>query len=186
MMIAALAPVLAVMLLAEPDEGIDAAALVAFAEDENHVEAEGVKPAVVKSATITSRTSDFDRKEGVVMFEGDVVVRYAADYIMCADSLYMFLSKSNELSRVVAVGNVSITNDTRTGTCAMATYRRQKSEVEMFWDGSNRVARLVESGDGGSELAGTRIKFWLDSEQVEVDNSHIAIERSEGDVKKAL
>ena len=75
----------------------------------------------VTSARITSRTSDFDMKAGVVMFEGDVCVRYSEDFVMCADKLYIFLAGTNELSRVVAVGAVSITNENRVGTCAMAT-----------------------------------------------------------------
>lgn len=89
----------------------------------------------VASARITSQRSDFDREANVVMFEGDVVARYSSDYTMCADRLYMFFSGTNELSRVVALGNVSITNATRSGDCAMATYRRKKGEVEMFGKG---------------------------------------------------
>ena len=111
------------------------------------------------------------------MFEGDVVVTYSKDYTMCADRLFMFLSKSNELSRVVALGHVSITNETRTGTCAMATYRRRKSEIEMFGDGKSVLARLTESGDDASEIRGECIRFWLDAEQVEVENSSIQMEK---------
>ena len=99
---------------------------------------------------------------------------------MCADRLYMFLAGTNELSRVVALGNVSITNDTRTGTCAMATFRRKKSEIEMFGDGTNVVARLVERGEDAAALEGTRIRFWLDSEQIEVEDSRISTEQKGG------
>jgi len=138
------------------------------------------KPGEVTSARITSRTSDFDREEGVALFEGDVRVRYSDDSTMSADRLFMFLSNSNELGRVVAIGRVVISNETRLGTCAMATYRRQKGEVEMFGDGKDPVVRLKELGENASELEGSRIKFWLDSEQVEVENSRIRIENSEG------
>ena len=134
----------------------------------------------VKSARITSRKSDFDREANVVMFEGDVVARYSSDYTMCADRLYMFLSGTNELSRVVALGNVSITNATRSGDCAMATYRRKKGEVEMFGSGTNVLARLSESGGNAARLEGTRIRFWLDTEQVEVDNPRISAESKGG------
>ena len=181
-MIAGLSAILAVMLLTEPDEVIDAAAAAAISEDANRVEIAGQKEAAAKieSARITSRSADLDRKEGVVMFEGDVVVRYSNDCMMCADRLYMFLSGSNELSRVVALGNVSITNDTRTGTCVMATFRRKKSEIEMFGDGKDALARLVERGDDAGALEGTRIRFWLDTEQVEVENSRISAEQKGG------
>ena len=181
-MIAVFSAILAVMLLTEPDEVIDAAAAAAISEDANRVELAGQKEAAAKieSARITSRSADLDRKEGVVMFEGDVVVRYSNDCMMCADRLYMFLSGSNELSRVVALGNVSITNDTRTGTCTMATFRRKRSEIEMFGDGKTVLAHLAERGEDASELDGARIKFWLDSEQVEVDDSRIGVEARRG------
>ena len=181
-MIAGLSAILAVMLLAEPDEVIDAAAAAAISEDANRVELAGQKGPVteIKSARITSRSADLDRKEGVVMFEGDVVVRYSNDCTMCADRLYMFLAGSNELSRVVALGSVSITNDTRTGTCAMATFRRKRSEIEMFGDGTNVVARLVERGEDSAALEGTRIRFWLDTEQIEVEDSRISTEQKGG------
>ena len=171
----ALTTILAVMLLTDPSEVIDAAAAAAVSEDADRVEVRGEKEAV-KNARIRSRTADFDRKAGVVMFEGNVGVRYSDDYSMNADQLYMFLSGSNELSRVVAVGNVVISNETRVGTCAMATFRRRKSEVEMFWDGNSVPAKLVERGADASELEGSRIKFWLDSEQVEVENSKISVQ----------
>ena len=181
-MIAGLSAILAVMLLTEPDEVIDAAAAAAISEDANRVEIAGQKEAAmeIKSARITSRSADLDRKEGVVMFEGDVVVRYSNDCTMCADRLYIFLSGTNEQNRFVALGRVSITNDTRTGICAMATFRRKRSEIEMYGNGTNVLARLVERGEDASALEGTRIRFWLDTEQVEVEDSRISAEQKGG------
>ena len=166
---------LGVMLLTEPDEIVDAAVAAAVSADADRAGIPDGKKNGPKSARITSDISDYDREAGVVMFEGHVVVQYADDYTMCSDRLYMFLSGSNELARVVAVGNVSITNDTRIGSCSLATYRRKKHEIEMFGDGGAVLAHLIERGEDASELTGTRIKFWLDSEQVEVDNSNIKV-----------
>ena len=173
---------LAVMLLDGPDAVVDATAAAAISEDANRVEVRGQDEAqkVGESLRVTSRSSDFDRKEGVVMFEGDVVVQYANDCTMCSDRLYLFLAGSNELSRVVALGNVSITNDTRTGTCPMATYRRRKNEIEMRGSAADGLARLVEQGNEAGALEGTRIRFWFDSEQVEVEGSRISTDRKEG------
>ena len=174
--------ILAVMLLTEPDEVIDAAAAAAISEDADRVELAGQKGDAneIKSARITSRAADLDRAAGVVMFEGDVVVRYSNDCTMCADRLYVFMAGTNALSRIVALGNVSITNDTRTGTCAMATFRRKRSEIEMFGDGKATFARLVDRGDDAGALEGGRIRFWLDTEQVEVENSRISSEQKGG------
>lgn len=169
---------LAVQWLTTPDAFVDRAAaeVVSHAADRGgSAEAGRVLPSGdVKSVRITSRSTDFDRVEGVVLFEGDVVARYSRDFLMCADRLYMFISASNELSRVVAVGSVSITNEQRVGTCEMATYRRRKGEIEMFGDGKERPAQLVEFGEANSSVIGTRIRFRLDAEQVEVENSQIS------------
>lgn len=178
-MICTLASLLAVMLLTDPSETIDTAAAAALSKDADRVAVPGKEKERVASAHITSRTSDFDRKEGVIMFEGDVFVRYSDETTMTADRLFMFLSGSNDLARVVAIGNVAISNDNRYGTCPMATYRRKKGEVEMFWDGEKTLARLQEFGQNAGELKGTRIKFWLDSEQVEVENSQIGVRNNE-------
>lgn len=169
-MIAPLTSLVAVTLLLNPPS-------------ETPVAAVSPKPAApaakreITSARVTSRTSDFDGKAGVVLFEGDVCVRYSEEFSMCADRLYMFLAGTNELSRVVAVGAVSITNDSRVGTCAMATYRRRKGEIEMFGDDKGALACLRERAGGGRALEGTRIRFWLDAEQAEVENSRITSEK---------
>ena len=134
----------------------------------------------VTSARITSRTSDFDMKAGVVMFEGDVCVRYSEDFVMCADKLYIFLAGTNELSRAVAVGAVSITNENRVGTCAMATYRRQRGEIEMFGDGKKSLASLSDGRGGARSLEGLRIRFWLGSEQAEVEKPRITADGNGG------
>ena len=125
--------------------------------------------------------SDFDAKDGVALFEGAVCAEGSDGTTMCADRVYLFLAGTNNLKRAVAVGDVSITNGVRVGTCAMATYRRAKGEVEMFGDGGESLARLTERSEGMRSLEGTRIKFWIESEQVEVDNSKITAERKGGE-----
>ena len=123
---------------------------------------------------IRSESADYDRKAGVAVFEGNVRIEHAGEYTMNADSLYVVMTSSNELGRVVAVGNVAITNGMRVGTCDMATYRRARREIEMFGDdGKGGNARLVDNGDHPGELEGERIRFWLDAEQVEVENVRI-------------
>ena len=169
---------LAVMLLTEPPASLDEAAIAAAeAKAGAQAKASEEKP---PSATIRSRSTDFDRAEGVVMFEGDVVVTYSDGSTMGADRLFMFLSKSNELSRVVALGHVVVTNAQRSGSCAMATYRRRRGEIEMFGDGQGTLARLVDDGADASVLEGERIKFWVDAEQVEVDRSRISVDQGKG------
>lgn len=174
---------LSVMLLLDPTEVVDAEAAAAISEDADRVLMPSGASKAGKTATITGRTSDFDRQAGVVMFEGGVQVVYDTDYTLCADRVFAFMSGSNQLGRVVAVGHVAITNDTRVCTAPMATYRRNRSEIELFGDRQGEVARLVENGDDRGALEGTRIRFWLDSERVEVEGSRIQVEQRKGDEK---
>ena len=122
---------------------------------------------------IRSDAADYDRMHGIAVFEGHVSIEHAGEYTMNADRLYAVMVASNELSRVVAVGNVVVTNAARVGMCDRATYRRAKREIEMFADGKGGYARLVDHGDHPGELEGERIRFWLDAEQVEVENARI-------------
>ena len=147
-----------------------AAAAKAAASD---AEASGAKAAAVR---IRSVTSDFDRKAGVILFEGGVRVDYGADCTLCADRAFAFLAASNRLTRVVADGSVVISNGLRVGTCALATYRKAKGEIEMFGSRGGAKARLSERGDRASDVEGDRIRFWLDAEQVEVSNARISTE----------
>ena len=179
-MAAFLSSLLGVMLLLDPHEVIDAEAAAAVSEDADRMAlATGAvqRRESRRSARIRSVSSDFDRKAGVILFDGNVVVEYESDYTLCADRVFAFLASSNRLARVVAAGNVVISNETRVGTCALATYRKLKGEIEMFGDGkAGTKAVLVERGDRASELAGDRIRFWLDAEQVEVSNAALATE----------
>ena len=138
-------------------------------------------PAVPRSVRITAERTDYDRKSGVIMFDRNVFVD-DAEYQMHAEQLYVFLDGTNDLKRIVALGGVAITNETRVGTCALATYRRKRSEIEMFGDKKGARARLVESGEEASALDGSRIKFWLDSEQVEVSDPTISVKQEGGGV----
>lgn len=125
-----------------------------------------------QTARIRSVSGDYDREAGVMLFDGGVVSEYAGEYTMTSDSLYAFFAGSNEMSRVVAVGSVTITNESRVGKCAMAVYRNRRREIEMFGEGGS-PALLAENGERGNELKGDRIKFWVDAEQVEIKNSNI-------------
>ena len=129
---------------------------------------------------VRSRTSDIDRKAGVVMLEGDVFVEHSDGYSMTADTVFLFMTADNALSRVVASGGVVLSNGTRVASCPLAVYRRRRREVEMFSDGKGAFARLEEGGAEKRELEGRRIRFWLDSEQVEVDEPRITLGKKEG------
>jgi lipopolysaccharide export system protein LptA len=134
---------------------------------------------------ITSRSADFDRNEGVIMFEGSVKVDYPG-YVMHSDQLFVFLQNTNRLSRVVALGNVVITNEQRVGYCGRATYNRLENEVVMYPSKRGDMVKLADYGDKKSEVEGEKITFWLDIEHVEIVNSRITVQQGEGDKRRIL
>ena len=126
-----------------------------------------------RSVKITSERTDYDRKQGVIMFDKDVFVE-DVEYQMHADQLYVFLDGTNDLKRIVAIGNVAITNDARVGTCAKATYTKAASKIVMYGDESSN-AKLSDPSQRGGVAEGKKITFWLDAEQVSVEESAVRL-----------
>lgn len=154
------------------------------AHAENGAEATSLPSGGKRSVTILSDRTDYDRKQGVILFDGNVFVD-DNEYKMHSDTLYVFLDGTNDLKRIVACGDVCITNGLRVGTCARAVYSRLTSRIVMYGDSSVN-AKLVDSGKRKSELEGEKITFWIDSEQVAVEKSRVTIDASGTDMKKEM
>ena len=140
-----------------------------------------------RDAKITSETMSFDRKEGIIFFDRKVYVD-DEQYQMHADRVYVFLSGTNDVKRLVALGNVALTNEFRSATCDKAVYVKAASKVVLYAP-ENGVATLKDESEKGGTITGSRITFWLDSEQVEVQQSDITVPGGAfkaGDAKKLL
>lgn len=132
--------------------------------------------AAARSVKVTSDRATYLRKDGVLAFEGNVLVD-DGEFQMRADSVSLFLEGTNDLKRVVAVGNVSVTNDLRSGSCAKATYNKALSKVVLYGDEAKGVnAVLRDNGKRKSEVEGKKIVFWIDTEQVEVEGSTVTVD----------
>ena len=128
-------------------------------------------------ARITSDTTVYDRKEGWVAFKGHVHVD-DTDYQMHADSAYVFLTDTNTLSRIAAIGAVSMTNGTRRAYGERLTYRRDTGLVVLH-GGEGSPATVVDEATGGARtIRGSKIRLWINSEQVEVVDADISAPRS--------
>ena len=131
-----------------------------------------------RPAVITADRTDYDRKEGVILFDRNVYVD-DEQYQMHADRLFVFLDGTNDLKRLVALGNVSITNDSKSAACAKAVYNRAAQRITMFSDGSDDgVAWLRDAGSkagDASEIQGERITYWLDSGLASVDKIKVKL-----------
>ena len=126
-----------------------------------------------RDAIITAERTDYDRKEGVVLFDRNVFVD-DSQYQMHADRLFLFLDGTNDLKRLVAIGHVAITNEDKRAYCARATFNKKLGRVVMY-SSDEITAQLHEEGKKGSDVKGEKITFWLDSEQVEVENPVITM-----------
>lgn len=158
----------------------------------NTVETTGVGKSAVKKAKkvkrparITSASTFFDRKEGVGIFEGRIHVD-DEEYQLHADKAFVFMEGTNELKRIVAIGNVAITNEMRRAYGGKASYYRDNGMVVLYSD-KDRPAEVREiKKDGDQVVRGSKIKFWVDSEQVEVIDADITAPSGGGGGIKSL
>ena len=129
---------------------------------------------VVSNGTIriVSSRAHYDRKEGFACFSGKVTVE-DPQYVLHADRAFVYTGETNDLKRIVALGNVAITNGTRRAYGAKASYYRGSGMVVLS-AGDDCVAEVRDTGPNGDQvLRGAKIKFWTGSQQVEVVEAEI-------------
>jgi len=130
-------------------------------------------------AKITSDSTYYDRKEGFAYFSGHVRVD-DKEYLLHADRAYVFMSASNDLQRIVALGNVAITNGTKRAYGAKASYYRNPGMIVLS-SGDGVPAEVQDETDSGKQVVrGKKIKFWTGSEQVEVVEAELSAPSSVG------
>jgi len=135
--------------------------------------AKGAATRTGRDAVITSERTDYDRKEGVILFDRNVFVD-DEQYQMHADRLFVFLDGTNDLKRIVAIGHVSITNEARTASCSRAVFTKAASKIVMYGDETS-YAKLEDPSQRGGVAEGKKITFWLDAEQVSVEESAVRL-----------
>jgi len=123
--------------------------------------------AEAKTVCITARHADYDRRDGVIFFQDDVVVT-DPEMTLHGDRLHVFVDPLNQLKRIVVTGHVAITNELKSGACDRATYVKDLHRVIMYGV-PGQPARLVDDSKNRSVVEGSKITFWTDSEQVQVD-----------------
>ena len=119
-----------------------------------------------RETVITADKIDFDNKEGVILFDENVLID-DAQFIMRSDRLMVFMESTNDVSQIMAVGNVSITNELRHATCDKAVYTKKDAQIVMSAD-VGRDVYLVTQGDTAGTVKGARVVIWLDDERVQV------------------
>ena len=171
-----------------------------------------------RPAKITSDTTVYNRKEGIASFEGHVHVD-DEQYQMHADRVFLFFDvdkdstngvhrakgtndvhkaakgtddmrrAAGDVRRVVAIGHVAMTNDAHRAYGAKATYSK-KNGLVVLYSGDGITAEVRDESKAQPQIVrGKRIRFWIDSEQVEVveaDLSGAAPSGGASTLKKAL
>ena len=130
--------------------------------------------AVPTNATtrITAGSTYYDRKEGFVYFNGNVAV-IDPQYQLHADRAFVYMGGTNDLRRIVALGHVAITNETRRAYGTKASYYRDTGMVVLY-SGSGTTAEVRDvAPDGDRIVRGKKIKFWTGTRQVEVLEAEI-------------
>ena len=110
-----------------------------------------------RDAEVAADRTDYDRKDGVVLFEGAVSVA-DSEYTLGADRLYAFLDGTNSLRRIVADGSVTVTNgtgardDVRRSRFSRETRGRRASPQRDRGQDDFLLARLRADRGGGVDL----------------------------------
>ena len=140
------------------------------------VEKKGKKGLSGRAAVITADRTDYDRKEGIILFDRNVYVD-DEQYQMHAERLFVFLDGTNDLKRIVALGNVAITNETKAAGCSKAVYTKAASRIVLYGDEQHPAWLRDAGGKKGdaSEIKGRRITYWFDSETATVEGSIVTV-----------
>ena len=121
---------------------------------------------------ITAGSTYYDRKEGFVCLNGNVAV-IDPQYQLHADRAFVYTGATNDLRKIVALGHVAITNETKRAYGARASYFRESGMVVLH-SGDGIVAEVRDvTPDGDRIVRGKKIKFWTGARQVEVVEAEI-------------
>jgi len=126
-----------------------------------------------RPARITSKSTYYDRKKGVAVLEGSVYVDDES-YQLHAEKAYVFMAGTNDVRRIVAVGNVAMTNEARRAYGGKVSYYRKDGMVVLYAGGGRNAEIRDESKTEDQTILGSKIKFWIDNEQVEILDAAIS------------
>ncbi|MBP5320113.1 MAG: hypothetical protein J6334_03925 [Kiritimatiellae bacterium] len=115
-----------------------------------------------RESVITADKIEFDNKEGVILFDENVLVD-DEQFILRSERLLVFMEGTNDVKQIMAIGSVVITNENRSASCDKAVYTRANGQIVMTGN-----AKLQQAGAKGGAVQGEKITFWLDDERMEV------------------
>ena len=123
-----------------------------------------------REAVITADKIEFDNKEGVILFDKNVLVD-DEQFVMRSERLIVFMEGTNDVDQIMAIGNVSLTNKNRSASCDKAVYTRKDGQIVM----TGNDASLEQLGDKAGAVTGKRIVIWLNDERMEVSPGRVVL-----------
>lgn len=154
--------------------GIVLAAAIAATNVVNASETAEIPAKTNRMAKITAASTYYDSKDGIAYFSGHVYVD-DEEYQLHSDSAYVFMDKTgtNTLKRIVAVGDVALTNGNRRAYGAKASYYREAGMVVLYAPEGGQCEVRDENDGSPRSVKGSKIKFWIGSKQVQVEKAAI-------------
>lgn len=110
--------------------------------------------------TIVSDRIEYDYKELIIAFDDHVKVTDPR-FTMTCDRMLVFLEGTNQIKRVIAIGNVDGTQPDRHATCDRAVYERATGEIVMT--GSPVLTR------GADRVTGAKITVFQNDQRVIIE-----------------
>lgn len=112
--------------------------------------------------TITSDRLEFDYKDYVALFEGNVKVQ-DPQFVLTSQKMLVFFENTNDVRRLDAIGNVRVVSEDRVATCGKATYTRDNGAIVM------QDQPVVVKG--ANTLRGSKITIWVGDNRVDVEGA---------------
>ncbi|MEG2724316.1 MAG: LptA/OstA family protein [Kiritimatiellia bacterium] len=143
------------------DDGMSAAkkALLAPA-----LPAPATKTVALRDTKITADKMEYNYKETVAIMTDNVIVDDAR-FHLTSDKLFVFLDGTNNLSQLVVIGNVAVSNENRRATCQKAVYTKKDAKLVMV--GKAKLTNIAADGKK-SHVRGDKITIWTDDQRMEV------------------
>jgi lipopolysaccharide transport protein LptA len=114
--------------------------------------------------TITSDRIEYDYKELVIAFDAHVRV-VDPRFTMTCDRMLVFLEGTNQIKRIICIGNVDGTQPDRHATCNKAVYEHDTGEIVMT--GNPVLTR------GADRVVGTKITVYQNDQRMVVDGGRM-------------
>ena len=134
--------------------------------------------ATTNSTVITSDRLDYNYRQFVAEFEGNVVVDDTRMHIE-AEKMTVLFHKDNSIKSATAIGNVRIRQGDRRATCHRAVYLAAARQVIMT---RSATAKAILTR-GTDTVAGDVITFWLDDDRMVVEPGIMTITPGGGALK---